>query len=95
MVGTILLIVMIGFCVSILLFILIPAVLRREVPLLPIFSHYISLVYNDIPELIWEGFFVNNVTLNKLFVLYYLLPFYQIVLMHLIAFHDVFLFFSS
>ena len=43
----------------------------------------------DIVELIWGGFSVNNATLNRFFSLHYILPFLlaALVVAHLIALH--------
>ena len=43
----------------------------------------------DIVELIWGGFSVNNATLNRFFSLHYILPFVlaALVVAHLIALH--------
>nr|AZB86631.1 cytochrome b [Endoconidiophora resinifera]AZL93787.1 cytochrome b [Endoconidiophora resinifera]AZL93801.1 cytochrome b [Endoconidiophora resinifera]AZL93815.1 cytochrome b [Endoconidiophora resinifera] len=45
----------------------------------------------DAVEFIWGGFSVNNATLNRFFALHFVLPFIlaALVLMHLIALHDV------
>lgn len=50
----------------------------------------IPWIGQDIVELVWGGFSVNNATLNRFFALHYLLPFIlaALVLMHLITLHD-------
>ena len=50
----------------------------------------IPWVGQDIVELLWGGFSVNNATLNRFFALHFVLPFIlaALVLMHLIALHD-------
>jgi len=50
----------------------------------------IPWIGQDIVEFIWGGFSVNNATLNRFFALHYVLPFVlaALVLMHLIALHD-------
>jgi ubiquinol-cytochrome c reductase cytochrome b subunit len=50
----------------------------------------IPWIGQDIVEFIWGGFSVNNATLNRFFALHYLLPFIlaALVLMHLIGVHD-------
>lgn len=50
----------------------------------------IPWIGQDIVELIWGGFSVNNATLNRFFALHFVLPFVlaALVLMHLIALHD-------
>ena len=49
----------------------------------------IPIFGQDIVELIWGGFSVNNATLNRFFSLHYILPFLlaALVVGHLIAFH--------
>lgn len=49
----------------------------------------IPWIGNDLVELIWGGFSVDNATLNRFFSLHYLLPFIlaALVVMHLIALH--------
>jgi ubiquinol-cytochrome c reductase cytochrome b subunit len=51
----------------------------------------IPWIGQDIVEFIWGGFSVNNATLNRFFSLHFVLPFVlaALVLMHLIALHDV------
>nr|YP_010119641.1 cytochrome b [Ceratocystis papillata]YP_010119655.1 cytochrome b [Ceratocystis colombiana]QRB98258.1 cytochrome b [Ceratocystis fimbriata]QRB98314.1 cytochrome b [Ceratocystis cacaofunesta]QRB98272.1 cytochrome b [Ceratocystis fimbriata]QRB98286.1 cytochrome b [Ceratocystis papillata]QRB98300.1 cytochrome b [Ceratocystis colombiana] len=51
----------------------------------------IPWIGQDIVEFIWGGFSVNNATLNRFFALHFVLPFIlaALVLMHLIALHDV------
>lgn len=50
----------------------------------------IPWVGQDIVELLWGGFSVNNATLNRFFALHFVLPFVlaALVLMHLIALHE-------
>ena len=50
----------------------------------------IPWVGQDIVQLLWGGFSVNNATLNRFFSLHYLLPFILavLVLLHLISLHD-------
>ena len=50
----------------------------------------IPWVGQDIVELLWGGFSVNNATLNRFFALHFVLPFIlaALALMHLIALHD-------
>jgi ubiquinol-cytochrome c reductase cytochrome b subunit len=50
----------------------------------------IPWIGQDIVEFIWGGFSVNNATLNRFFALHYLLPFVlaALVIMHLIGIHD-------
>jgi ubiquinol-cytochrome c reductase cytochrome b subunit len=50
----------------------------------------IPWIGQDIVEFIWGGFSVNNATLNRFFALHYLLPFVlaALVIMHLIGVHD-------
>ena len=49
----------------------------------------IPIFGQDIVELIWGGFSVNNATLNRFFSLHYILPFVlaALVVGHLIAVH--------
>jgi ubiquinol-cytochrome c reductase cytochrome b subunit len=50
----------------------------------------IPWIGQDIVELIWGGFSVNNATLNRFFALHFVLPFVlaALAVMHLIALHD-------
>nr|UEX92752.1 apocytochrome b [Ophiocordyceps lanpingensis] len=50
----------------------------------------IPWIGQDVVEVIWGGFSVNNATLNRFFALHFVLPFVlaALVLMHLIAIHD-------
>ena len=50
----------------------------------------ISWVEQDIVEFLWEGFSVNNITLNRFFALYFVLSFVlaALVLMHLITLYN-------
>nr|YP_009003969.1 Apocytochrome b [Colletotrichum lindemuthianum]AHI96210.1 Apocytochrome b [Colletotrichum lindemuthianum] len=50
----------------------------------------IPWIGQDIVEVVWGGFSVNNATLNRFFALHFVLPFVlaALVLMHLIALHD-------
>nr|YP_010375695.1 apocytochrome b [Paraisaria gracilis]UDN38726.1 apocytochrome b [Paraisaria gracilis] len=50
----------------------------------------IPWIGQDVVDVIWGGFSVNNATLNRFFALHFVLPFVlaALVLMHLIAVHD-------
>jgi ubiquinol-cytochrome c reductase cytochrome b subunit len=61
----------------------------RAQPLSPTCFSAIPVVGDDIVTWLWGGFSVDNPTLNRFFVLHYLLPFVilGVAFLHMIALH--------